>query len=301
MATLGDHLRQRYRDHAEAMDTRIRGEPPRLFLPTGLAAWDKNGGLERGIVTLIAGPSGEGKSSIMLKLVKSVALAGKKALVLSFEDPAGKTADRILSGSTGVAGHTIGRMAYDPTLLTRLRAAAKENVTWADQVDFEPGLRTAKEAVAIIAASTADLIMVDYAQAFPDGKGETRERLLNRVGWELSKVAGERNAAVVLFSQVRRDVQERGKSVYDRTGKVDGYRPGPGISDIAWAEALGQSAKCVVYLFRPGRWLRAHGQAVKDDTMELVFAKANFGVEGTLTVRWDGATSTISDCRGEAP
>ena len=296
MATLGDFLRQRYKEHAEATESRGRGEAPRLFLSTGISSWDKNGGLERGIVTLIAGPTGEGKSAIMLHLIRNAAEAGKKCLVLSFEDPPGKTVDRILARSTGEPGHVIGRMDYDPALLVRLKAAAKENVGWADRVQFEPGLSTADAAIKLVQEADADLILVDYAQAFPDGKNETRERMLNRVGWELAKVAGgESRPAVVLFSQVRRDVAERGKSVFDRTGKVDGYRPGPGVSDIGWAESLGQSAKCVIYLFRPGRWGRSHGLAVKDDTMELVFAKVSFGVEGVLSVHWDGPSASIRD------
>lgn len=296
MATLGDFLRQRYKEHADAVEARGRGEAPRLFLGTGIAAWDRNGGLERGIVTLVGAPTGEGKSAMMLHLARTAAEAGKQVLVMSFEDPPGKTVDRMLARSTGEPGHVLGRMDYDPSLLVRLKAAAKENIGWADRVQFEPGLVTAEEAIAVVQGAEADLIIVDYAQAFPDGKGETRERMLNRIGWELAKVAGgERRPAVVLFSQVRRDVAERGKSVFDRTGKVDGYRPGPGVSDIGWAESLGQSAKCVIYLFRPGRWGRSHGLAVKDDTMELVFAKVSFGVEGVLTVQWDGGSASIRD------
>lgn len=296
MATLGDFMRQRFREHAEAVEARARGEAPRLFMSTGISSWDKNGGLERGIVTLVGAPSGEGKSAMMLHLTRVAAEAGKRVLVMSFEDPPGRTVDRIFARSTGEPGHLLGRMDYDPSLLARIKAAAKENIEWADRVQFEPGLRTSDEAIAAVQAADADLILVDYAQAFPDSKNETRERMLNRVGWELSKVAGgERKPAVLLFSQVRRDVAERGKSVFDKTGKIDGYRPGPGIADIGWAESLGQSAKCVIYLFRPGRWGRSHGLAVKDDTMEIVFAKCNFGVEGVLTVQWDGASSSIRD------
>ena len=273
MATLGDHLRQRYKEHAEAVEARGRGEKPKLFLGTGIRSWDANGGLERGIVTLIAAPTGEGKSAMMLHLTRTVAEAGKKVLVLSFEDPPGKTCDRVLAYTSGSPGHVLGRMDYDASLLPRLLAAAKENIGWADRVQFEAGLATADEAIKLVQEAEADLIVVDYAQAFPDGKNETRERMLNRIGWELSKIAGgPTRPAVVLFSQVRRDVAERGKSVYDRTGKIDGYRPGPGVSDIGWAESLGQTAKCVIYLFGGGGWGGFHGMWVLDNVMELVFA-----------------------------
>ena len=294
--TLRDVLVERLAAHQEAIAARARGEKPKNFIPTGITSWDRNGGLETGVMTIIAGPTGEGKSAVMLHLVRNAAEAGIRSLVLSFEDPAGKTADRVFARSTGESGHVLGRMDYDPAILERLAAAVKESAGWASLVEFRAGLVTAKAAYETVKAADAKLIVIDYAQAFPDDEG-SRERMLAALAWSLSELAQQKQCAVVLFSQVRSEVEERGKMVYDRTGTIDGYRPGPGAGDVGWSRAMTQRAKVVIYLFRPGRWARGHGLQKKDDTMQLIFAKVNFGVEGTLEVGWDGAHSSIFDRR----
>lgn len=284
----------RLAEHREAAAARARGDKPKNFISTGIRSWDRNGGLETGFLTLIGAPTGEGKSALMLHLLKTAARSGVKCLALSFEDPPGKTADRVFSQSTGESGHVLGRMDYDSSLLVRMQTALDECAEWAENIDFQAGLVTAEQAMQVVKASDAMLIIVDYAQAFPDDEG-TRERMLAKLSWDLSELAQRRSAAVILFSQIKREVEERGKSIYDKTGKIDGYRPGPGTGDIGWSAAMGQRAKVVIYLFRPGRWARAHGMDAKDNKMELIFAKVSFGVEGCLTVDWNGPTASISD------
>ena len=102
---------------------------------------------------------------------------------------------------------------------------------------------------------------------------------------------------MVMFSQTRGKIEERGHSRFSRDGTINGFRPGPGKEDLAWATAMGERAKVLMYLFRPGRWARACGLNEKDDKLELIFAKVNFGVEGTIVTQWDGAKSVISDKR----
>lgn len=294
--TYRDVVAARVQEHHEALAARARGEKPKNFIPTGISKWDDNGGLEVGLLTVIGGPTGEGKSAVMMRLAKSAAKAGMKVLILSFEDPAGKTADRELANQTGIGAHVLGRMAYDPKLLGQLDAVAEEVATWGGLVEFHAGLLSAGAALAAVAASDARLVMVDYAQALPDGD-ETRERMLANFAWTLNDLAQKKSQACVLFSQTRAEIEDRGQQVFLRNGTIDGYRPGPGKSDLAWARALGERAKCLLYLFRPGRWGRNCGLQVKDDTMELIFVKVNFGLEGTVKAKWVGASASIEDMR----
>ncbi len=297
MPTYADVVTARVKEHHEALAARARGEKPKNFIPTGIGKWDANGGLEVGLLTVIGGPTGEGKSAVMMRLAKSCAQAGMGVLILSFEDPAGKTADRELANQTGIGAHVLGRMGYDATILPRLDAVVDDVAGWGGLIEFHAGLVTASVALETIAKSDARLVMVDYAQALPDGD-ESRERMLAGFAWTLNDLAQRKNQACVLFSQTRAEIEDRGQQVFLRNGTVDGYRPGPGKSDLAWARALGERAKCLLYIFRPGRWARNHGDAsIKDDVIELIFVKVNFGQEGTIKAKWVGASASIEDMR----
>lgn len=296
MATYREVVAQRVREHHKAAENLAAGIEPDNFIPTGIKAWDDSGGLEAGMLTIIAAPTGEGKSAVLLTLATAAAKAGIPVLILSFEDPEGKTADRTLSTLTGVNSQVLGRMRYKPEVLNQLDAAEAEVGAWADLIDFRAGLKTSREALQVVAGSDAGLILVDYAQALPDDE-RTRERMLSDTGWDLNKMAQDKHAAVVLFSQTRPEVEERGQQRFMRDGSVEGYRPGPGKSDLAWAKSLGEKCKCLIYLFRPGRWAKACGLDNKDETMELIFVKVNFGTEGTIRVGWHGPSASIRDAK----
>ncbi len=110
---------------------------------------------------------------------------------------------------------------------------------------------------------------------------------------------------MIVYSQLKPQVEMRGveraessrrykKEGQDSEVDIEGFRPF-GTSDIAWASALGQRAKGFGFLFRPNRYRRRYGEGVKDDRMELIWPKRNFGSEGTVVVGFDGATARLYD------
>lgn len=151
--------------------------------------------------------------------------------------------------------------------------------------------------------SGGDLILVDYAQAFPEDSGLTMERTIARFAWEANALAQKYNCAVVVFSQIVREVEERGYRIYERgkqrdPSKVDvsGFCPG-GLSDISWAKSLGERAKDLGYLWRENRIARKLGANVKDNRMRVIWGKSNFGEERDMVFEFDGATATIRDLK----
>jgi replicative DNA helicase len=286
--------------HRRAWTAKRDGKTVLTTISTGIPKWD----IELGVLTVIGAPTGEGKSVVMMHLAKSGAQQGLKVLVLSFEDPAAKTADRTLAALTGISARRLGKLDYDEGQLEQLEAAETLDMAWAELVEFHDGLVDADEAYNIVEASGARLVLIDYAQAFPDGAdGGSRERMLADFALKVNKLAQTHHMAPVLFSQTKAAIAERGRREWGMakradgggSGSVDGFRPGPGNIDLAWSTALGERAKCLVYLFRPGRWARKCGdRAAKDDTMEIIVDKANFAEEGTIVVKWDGARGTIA-------
>lgn len=151
------------------------------------------------------------------------------------------------------------------------------------------------------------LVLVDYAQVL-GGENDERsvERVITRVVWELNELAKDTGTAVVLLSQVRTEVKERGRRLFDSwryrnpNGRpteeaVEGYRPLAG--DGQWApSALGQKARAVLSWFRPRAWLRMHGVEVKDDVAELLILKSNYGPSAqALRLGWDGPLTRVYD------
>lgn len=272
---------------------KARGETM-IQVPTGIADLDKYGGLELGILTVIAGHTGDGKSILKLHLMEHAARSGLPVLVIDFEDPAAKTADRSLSAKTGLAAFKIGRLNFDQAESERLALAADEIQEWGKRITHVAGLQTAAAVKKIMADNPqARLVMVDYAQALPTSGGMSLERVIAELSWDLNIDAQKNNRAVVLFSQVKREVEDRGQAQFARTNNINGYRPGPGKSDLQWSSAMGDRAKALWYIFRPGRWARKHGQSPADNTMEIIVDKANFGKEGLVVVGFDGELGRI--------
>lgn len=285
------------------MEAKKRGEVIHPSIPTGLSTWDKNGGILRGILTVLGAATGEGKSIVKLQLARGAALSGHRVLVLDFEDPVAKTVDRSLSQVTGINNKLLGLLDVDDFDYKRLEAASEEILRWAAHVTHLPGLISVSECLERMASFDGDLILVDYAQAFQEERGSTMERTIANFAWEANRLAQKKNCAVVVFSQIVREVEERGYRIYERSkyrdpDKIDvsGFCPG-GLSDISWAKSLGERAKELGYIWREGRIARKLGANVKDNRMRIVWGKVNFGEEKDMLFEFDGPTATIRDLK----
>jgi replicative DNA helicase len=282
---------------------KARGEAVHPSVPTGLRTWDKNGGLIRGILTVLGAATGEGKSIVKLQLARGAAQSGHRVLCLDFEDPTGKTIDRAFSGVTGINNRLLGLLDIDEFDLKRLDAAAEEIRTWANRVEHQAGLVSVSTALERMRAFEGDLILVDYAQAFPEDAGTTMERTIAKFAWEANALAQKKNCAVVVFSQIIREVEDRGYRIYEAAKRrepdridVSGFCPG-GLSDISWAKSLGERSKELGYIWREGRIARKLGANVKDNRMRIIWGKVNFGEEKDMVFEFDGPTATIRDLK----
>lgn len=295
-------LRERLESLREEKAARDAGNDPRTLIRTGLRDFDRRAGIERSILTVIGAPTGEGKSIFKKHLQETAAGDGLDCLDLSFEDPPARSADRTLSTLTGINNAKLGATDFDDDELERVELAVDEAEEWADRIDYHYGLKTPEECLEVIRDCEADVIQVDYAQAFPEGE-RGLERTIAQFAWDLNVLAQERNAAVVIYSQLRSEVEQRGvrmaeaaKRRGDEGAFIDGFRPF-GVSDLAWSTALGQRAKGLGFLFRPGRYKRRLGDNAKDDRMELIWPKKNFGAEGSVVVGFDGRTARLFDLK----
>lgn len=255
----------------------------------------------RSILQVIGAPTGEGKSIFKKQLQEHAAQCGLKCLDLSFEDPPSSSADRTFSTLTDINNAKIAETLTDEELL-RIGDALIDAEDWADNIEYHYGLKTPEECLQIIRDSDADLVQVDYAQAFPDGEGGL-ERTISQFAWDLNEDAQQRKRATVIYSQLTREVEAQGKRIAEASKRrgdeeidISGFRPfGP--ADLAWSSALAQRAKGLGFLFRPNRYRRRFGENVKDNVMELIWNKRNFGAEGSIVVGFDGPSARLFDLK----
>lgn len=301
MSTLADAVAERLKEIKDGLAAKGRGEAVHPAIPTGLRSWDRNGGILRGILTVLGAATGQGKSIVKLQLARGAALTGHRVLCLDFEDPAAKTVDRAFSAVTGINNRVLGLLDLEEFDLARLESAAEEIRVWAGKVEYQTGLVSVSVALERMRKFDGDLILVDYAQAFPEERGMNMERTIAHFAWEANALAQKKNCAVVVFSQIVREVEERGYRIYER-GKwrdpekidVSGFCPG-GLSDISWAKSLGERSKELGYIWRENQIAKKLGANVKDNRMRIVWGKVNFGEEKDLLFEFDGPTATIRD------
>lgn len=302
IGVLSKVLHSRVKDLIDLKKRRDAGETVFTHVPTGLKSFDARfGGLEVGILTLVVGHTGDGKTSVLGQLAKGAASAGFGVLLVLLEDPLARIADRYLAGVMGESANKISRLNFGTG--ERLEAALTE-LDWAKRVGVVAGMYSPDDVLDLVNRTTdvggapLGLVIVDYAQGFSDA-AENMEKVCAQMARNLNGVAGERKLACVFGSQVATDVLHRGRTRWERTLALQrpdegGFRPGKG--DVMWARRLEQYSKAVWYIFRPGRWRRELGdEGATDDTMEITVGKANYGAEGCETFAWHGPSTSISD------
>lgn len=303
MPTLADTINTRLAEIKDALRRRAAGEVVTPYISTGLKTWDANGGLLRGILTVIGAATGEGKSLLKLQLARGAAKDLNTVCMIDFEDPAGKTADREFAHATGLNSKLLGRLEISDEEFRRVEAAGIDVIEWGSRVAHHVGLVSTERCLQLAEESGADLILVDYAQAFPEDEDATMERTIARFAWKANELAQRKNCAVVVFSQIIREVEQRGYRIYERAKfrdpdgcDISGFCP-TGLSDVAWAKSLGERAKELAYIWRPGRIAQKLGGNLKDNRMRIIFGKVNFGDEKDIVFEFDGPTGTIRDLR----
>lgn len=314
--TLSDWVTSRTDQLSEQYSAKAAGHPPAVSVSTGLRSLDAVGLLEPGILTAVMAHSADGKTALMMQFAKACAQSGSLAQVYPFEDPQAYLADRVIAASIGASAFDLRRLAipgHVEEIKARLGAAQREIAAWADKISVDCERSSVDSLMRKIrerhVPGQTKMVGVDYAQAMDPSHGASdasMERTVANLAWRLNEYAKHENVAVVLLSQVRREVTDRGRRWFEswrsRTGgregttdAVEGFRPLE--SDMQWSSAVQQRARQVLSVFRPGNWMKSVGfQDWKDDIMEVQLCKGSYGPgRGRVSLRWSGPSCEIKD------
>lgn len=282
-------VRARLREILDAVDAKAKGDPYSTGVLTGIPQLDAVlGGLQRGVVTVMAGRPGMGKSAAALSVTRHAANAGVGVHVFSLEDTRDAYLDRVISGASGVAATDIRTLDLDAARLGRmnwaLAGAFERELPWL--VEDRTGI-TADEVVRSVRRRLRDngtqLVVVDYVQLLKPPRGtRAGEEAVTHSMNVLADAAKQDGICYLVLAQLNRDCEKR-----------DNKRPQ--LSDLKQAGTIEERAKCVAFLYRPAMYSERdeRGEAIGEDVIEVIVAKNNQGRTGTAFAQWDGATARV--------
>mgnify|MGYP001037424190 CR=1 FL=1 len=228
------------------------------------------GGLRRKRMYILAGRPSMGKSALAMNIVRAVSgLHGKRSLVCTLEQSASEFAQRAISAAVGLPADRWGRAKWPEADKDLLGDGLTKVATWPiDVVDtYRPSVDKLKMLARVEKARHPDLalIVVDYLQEMDiaTGRGQNFATAVGDVASELRALAGELDVALILVSQLSRQVEMR-----------DNKRPQ--MADIRDSGRLEEVADTILFLYRPG-YYNSLGSELLDNVSEISVGKNRQG------------------------
>lgn len=184
-------------------------------------------GLRNGHLTIIAGRSSEGKSTLAVNLARNVCRIGKQVLVtedgqeylkhvprsaaaqiFSLEMPQGENLERLLYAESGMDSSAYYGKKFSQQDWDRLEAHARD--VFSLRMAIHDDTRMTTERIASISRAAkfrgdCDIVFVDYTQIITPAarkSNQTREREVAEIADDMKRLAGELNVPIVLLSQL---------------------------------------------------------------------------------------------------
>lgn len=292
---------RRLRQLEQLAQDRLAGKSGLNGYPTGVASLDdKIGGLQPGIVTIVAARPGMGKSALGLSIADSCSAGGFGVHVFSLEDTEESYSDRVLSRTSDIPAETLRNSDLNVGQCDAVMRGSMglKGRRWL--VDGRSGL-TADEIVRSVRrhrrSNATNVVIVDYVQLVKGAPRTQRHEALTEIVTTLADAAKADRMAYVVMSQLNREIEKRP----DKR---------PQLADLRESGSLEERAKCVIGLYR-GSYYGAptkgidydeswpgHDRRPDDRTWptiaQLCVLKNSNGRTGTAFAAWHGPTTKLS-------
>lgn len=247
-------------------------------IPTGLDDLDLiYPGMAPGQLIVVGARPAVGKSTMALTFARNAAVRlGEPTLVCSLEMSRQEVVQRLISADATVDLTRImrGECTEDDweritRSLDRLRAAPM-------RIDDTPGLTLSgiRSKARAHARKGLRVLVIDYLQLMSTGKSESRQVAVDELARGLKVLAKELGVAVVLLSQLNRNLEQR----QDKR---------PALSDLRESGAIENHADVVLLLHRP-EMHQAGDDLKRSGECDVIIAKHRNGKTGTIPVAWQG-------------
>ena len=244
------------------------GKLPEGVAPTGIANLDfTTSGLWPGLLTVLAGRPGMGKSAFVLNVAINVAKSGRKVLYITMEDTRYFVVLRLLARFADVDLQGLMSRNLSPDGLARLvqgMVPLTNQPFWVDDTSGITSTQIAARVANFKEQHGLDLLVVDHLGEVTD-TAESETAAISRAARNFRDLAKELHIPVLLASQLNRKVE-------DRPDKR------PRLADLRQSGTIEQMARFVWFLYRPGYY--SGDEDAKD--VQLIVAKASHGKTGTI-------------------
>lgn len=299
--TVGQLVKERFAEFDRMLQARQDGDEPITGVPTGLPSLDRQlAGIQPGIITIVAGRPGMGKSALALQIADHASARGHGVHVFSLEDSDAAYADRSLATGARVPTtriRTAQLQRGDMLGLMRRAADLGRRKRWR----YQKGSSMSAEAVVrevrrIRKENDTRLVIVDYVQLLDKPRRYQSENYaLDHIMKVLAAAAKADDLAYLVLCQLNRDCEKR----EDKR---------PRASDLRDSGSLEQISKCVLGLYRGSVYGPPHhgidyndsdpdDPCPRDDEwerrLEILILKQNHGPLGTVVCGWDGPCTRI--------
>ncbi len=244
--------------------------------PTGYEALDRYiSGMEGGLLYILAGRPGMGKSGFSLNILRNIAeTTGKAAICFSLEMPGKQLGSRLLASEALVDGGKMREAKLSRDDWPKLAAAAGTLTDLPIYIDATPNHDI--DSVCRIARRKhreeegLSIVCIDYVQLMTSNekKHGNREQEISYISRSLKGLAKELDIPVLALSQLNRGVESR-------TEKR------PLLSDLRESGSLEQDADTVLFIYRDEVY--NPGSADKG-LAEIIIGKQRQGPIGTIKV-----------------
>ncbi len=259
-------------EYYERIDQLSRREEELLGVPTGFVDLDKLlGGLQPSDLIIVAARPGQGKTSLLLSIVKNAAqLYRKHVAVFSLEMSNEQLVQRLIAQETGINSQRLrrGRLHEDEwALFTHAVEVLSQTRIFLDDTAGITPLQLRTKCRRLQMEHGLDLVVVDYLQLMSgDIRTENRVQEVSYISRNLKLLARELNVPVVAAAQLSRAVEQRS----DKR---------PVLSDLRESGSLEQDADIVMFIYRPEQYKE---DTLKKNLAEILVLKHRNGPIGSV-------------------
>jgi len=303
-ASIGQLAKEHVKLLERTAQIRAEGGVQLTGVPTGVERLDEQiGGWQFGIVSIVCGRPGHGKSSLMLATADIASKQGYGVHVFSLEDPRQQYMNRALARISGVPIGRISSAVMSRDDMSRF-AVAQSELTKSGRrwlVDDSSGV-TADEVVRSVRRNSREnntkVVIVDYLQLLRQPKGSrvaSRHEMLGETLHVLADAAKNDGIAYLVGSQLNRGVESRS----DKR---------PVESDLRESGTIEERAKCIIGMYRGAKYSETpvkdidvddHGHLLNpfdfERTVQLMVLKNSQGpAPGRVLATWNGPTTRVS-------
>jgi replicative DNA helicase len=254
----------------EAFNSLASEKPPEGLVPSGLDVYDRAaGGFWPGLLHIVAGRPGMGKTALMLNCAINAALAGLRPLVFSLEDTSYFVNLRLIARFADIDLQRLTMRVIRGDDIRRILDAINKLNALPLYIDDTPGLTSVEirqRALRHRAKHGLDIIFVDHLGCLGDPGKSLFDQTTSAVKG-LALLAKTLGVPVVCTCQLNRDVEHRAD-----------HRPV--LADLRQSGEIEQAARVVLFPLRPGYYDEDAGE--DDHRMTLIVAKQNHGKIGDL-------------------